>query len=181
MLRTLQSTRFMQLTRGFKTSPRAFVAVGDSIPKITLFEGSPGNAVDLPSELNGKSIIVGIPGAFSPACSASHVPGFIERIDALKNAGVSNVYVVGVNDAFVMKAWGDSLGGGVKGIRFLADPAGEFNKELGLLFDAEKFFGNKRSKRYALVVEDGKVSSVFEEPDNVSVDVSAAAKVLESL
>lgn len=181
MLRTFGRSRFVQLSRGFKTSPRAFVAVGDSIPKVSLFEGSPGNAVELPGELSGKSIIIGVPGAFSPACSASHVPGYIERISALKDAGVSGVYVVGVNDAFVMKAWGDSLGGESDGVRYLADPSGEFSKELGLLFDAEKFFGNKRSKRYALVVEDGKVSAVFEEPDNVSVDVSAAGKVLESL
>lgn len=183
-IRAARSTsRYAQLgSRAFSFSAPRFVAVGDKLPSVTLFEGSPGNEVVLSDDAaSGKSIIIGVPGAFSPACSASHVPGYLSKLRAFNDKGFTSFYVVGVNDAFVMKAWGDSLSENLLGtdqVRFLADPKGEFTKELDLLFDASKFFGNERSKRYALVVEDGKVTATFVEPDNVSVDVSAADSLL---
>lgn len=79
--------------------------------------------------------------------------------------------MIGVNDAFVMKSWGEGLDPeGKSGVRFLADPRGEFTGEMDLLFDAGGIFGNKRSKRYALVVEEGKVKGAYVEPDNTGVD-----------
>lgn len=181
---TLRAARIPRVNaRAFSVTPLRFVSVGDKVPKVTLFEGSPGNEVVLADEAaKGKSIIIGVPGAFSPACSASHVPGFIKHLRAFNDKGFTSFYIVGVNDAFVMKAWADSLladNVGSDQVRFLADPKGEFAAELDLLFDASKFFGNERSKRYALVVEDGEVTQTFVEPDNVSVDVSSAESLLE--
>jgi Peroxiredoxin len=100
---------------------------------------------------------------------------------AFNEKGYTNFFVIAVNDAFVTKAWGEQLlENKVAGdqIRFIADAKGEFTEALDLLFDASKFFGNHRSKRYALLVEDGKVIKTFVEPDNTSVDVSDAEKVL---
>lgn len=103
-----------------------------------------------------------------PACSASHVPGYINAKN-LKNAG--SVVVVSVNDPFVMRAWQESLDADSKsGIRFLADPHASFTNAVDLAFDSTAIFGNARSKRYALVVEDGKISQVHVEPDNTGVN-----------
>jgi len=162
--------------RNFHTSAPAFVKVGDVIPNVELVEDSPGNKVSIANELKGKGVIIGVPAAFSPACSATHVPGYMSS-KKLKDAG--NVFVVSVNDPFVMKAWQQSLDPDKKsGIRFLGDPLAEFTNALDLAFDATAIFGQPRSKRYAIVVEDGKVKEAYVEPDNTGVNVSAADKVL---
>jgi 2-Cys peroxiredoxin 5 len=170
--------------RSFSTSARRLFQYGDSIPSIsTLREGSPGNAVDLATETKeGKSIIVGVPGAFSPACSASHVPGYINNLDAFKAKGYK-VFVTGVNDSFVFKAWADQLLNGkeVEGIRFIADPSADFAQAGELAIDATPFFGGIRGKRYAIIVENGRVVKEISEPDNFGVDVSSAEKVLADL
>ncbi|TVY73538.1 Peroxiredoxin-5 [Lachnellula suecica] len=165
-------------SRSFSSSARAFIKVGDKIPSLdVLVENSPGNKVNLSEQIkSGKSLIIGVPAAFSPSCSNSHVPGYINH-QKLKDAG--KVFVVAVNDPFVTKAWGESLDpSGSSGIRFLGDPTAKFTKALDLSFDGTAIFGGPRSKRYALVVEDGKVKSIHEEPDNTGLDVSAAEKVL---
>lgn len=96
--------------RLFHSSRASFLAVGDSVPSVEVQEGSPGNTVNLAQETaNGKYVIVGVPGAFSPACSASHAPGYIKLIDQLGAKGVKEVFIVSVNDAFVMKAWAQDL------------------------------------------------------------------------
>ncbi|KAK8183346.1 AhpC/TSA family protein [Phyllosticta capitalensis] len=166
----------VRLSRGFHASARSSVSVGDSLPDLPLFKGSPGEQVNLAKELTGKGLIIGVPAAFSPACSSSHIPGYINS-PKLKDAG--SVVVVSVNDPFVMKAWATSLDpNGKSGIRFLADTHGAFTNALDLSFDSKKIFGNDRSKRYALEVENGKVKAVHVEPDNTGVNVSAAEKVL---
>ncbi|KAH0548139.1 hypothetical protein GP486_008132, partial [Trichoglossum hirsutum] len=179
----------------FHSTIPAPVQVGDRVPDTdVLVEGSPGNRVNLAKEIKGKkALIIGVPAAFSPSCSSSHVPGYINHKN-IKTAG--DVFVVAVNDPFVTKAWGLSLNpSGTSGvglrlsfflililaflarpkiaratIRFLGDPTGKFNEALGLLFDGTAIFGNARSKRYALVVEDGKVKEAYVEPDNTGVD-----------
>ncbi|CAK7228354.1 hypothetical protein SCUCBS95973_006852 [Sporothrix curviconia] len=164
--------------RHFHAARPLFVKVGQEVPNLeVLVEGSPGNKVNLAEEFQkADGLIIGVPGAFSGACSQTHVPSYITH-PKLKDAG--QVFVVSVNDAFVMKAWGESLDPtqGSK-IRFLGDPAGEFTRALDLEFDASAFFGNHRSKRYALVIKDGKVKSAHVEPDNTGTDVSLANKVL---
>ncbi|KAI2627688.1 Redoxin-domain-containing protein [Hypoxylon sp. NC1633] len=172
-----RTTAAAAATRHFHASPRALVAVGDAIPDLdALHEDSPGNKVNLAREFaSANGVIVGVPAAFSGACSQTHVPGYIHH----PRVREGKVFVVSVNDAFVMKAWADQLDPTHEsGIRFLADPAGEFTKALDLGFDAPAIFGGMRGKRYALVIEDGKVKSVHVEPDNTGTDVSLAEKVL---
>ncbi|KAI6827576.1 peroxiredoxin [Hortaea werneckii] len=171
-----QAVRRLPQAASFHASPRAFVKVGDKIPNVELMEGSPGNKVSIADELKGKGLIIGVPAAFSPSCSEKHIPGYMEYAN-LKEAG--NVFVVSVNDPFVMKAWGLTLDPqGKSGIRFLADPHATLTNALDLAFDSTAIFGQPRSKRYALVVEDGKVSEAHVEPDNTGVNVSTASKVL---
>ncbi|KAF2487269.1 AhpC/TSA family protein [Neohortaea acidophila] len=166
-----------RLGRAFHAAAQLRVGTGDKIPDIDLVENSPGNKVSLATELKGKGVIVGVPAAFSPSCSAKHIPGYIKS-PHLKDAG--QVFVVSVNDPFVMKAWAENLDpGAASGIRFLADPHAAFTNALDLAFDATAIFGQPRSKRYALTVKDGKIDGVHVEPDNTGVDVSAAEKVLK--
>ncbi|KAL8732919.1 MAG: hypothetical protein Q9181_003786 [Wetmoreana brouardii] len=177
LLRVLPRSATIPARRTFTTTSPAFVGVGDRIPDIELVEGSPGNKVNLAKELKGKGVIIGVPAAFSPSCSAAHIPGYLNS-PFLKAAG--QVFVVSVNDAFVMKAWGATLDPTDKsGIRFLGDPDARFTEALDLSFESASLFGNNRSKRYALVVEDGKVKEAHVEPDNTGVDVSSADKVLK--
>ncbi|PSS21938.1 hypothetical protein M430DRAFT_40744 [Amorphotheca resinae ATCC 22711] len=153
------------------------VQVGDAIPSIELVEGNPGGKVNLATELaSGPGLIIGVPAAFSPACSDSHIPGYINH-PKLSSAG--KVFVVSVNDAFVMNAWGKSLDAEKKsGIRFLGDHDGSFTRALDVEFPAAPFLGTNRSKRYAITTLDGKVKSVNIEPDNLGTDVSVAEKIL---
>ncbi|KAI0998450.1 hypothetical protein K3495_g9748 [Podosphaera aphanis] len=164
--------------RSFHTSTRANIKIGDKLPSIdALVENSPGNKVNLSETIaNNKALIIGIPAAFSPSCSNSHIPGYIKH-KKLKEAG--QVFVVAVNDPFVTKAWGDSLDpSGSSGIRFLGDPTAKFTEALDLCFDGSAIFGGPRSKRYALELQDGKVKALHVEPDNTGLDVSSAEKVL---
>ncbi|VVT44188.1 uncharacterized protein SAPINGB_P000333 [Magnusiomyces paraingens] len=185
MSATLLSRRFTArpalFQRAFHASRASFLSVGDAVPSVPVQEGSPGNVVSLADETKkGKYVIVGVPGAFSPACSASHAPGYISHTGELAKKGVDGVFIVAVNDAFVTKAWADSLKTNDK-VRFIADSHGEFSKEFGTLFDASKFFGNERTKRYAAVVENGKVTEAFIEPDSTGLSVSVAENVLKNL
>ncbi|KAK0749816.1 redoxin [Schizothecium vesticola] len=163
----------------FHTTRAAFIKVGDPLPGLAvLHEGSPGNAVNLAEEAatRNKMIILGVPAAFSPGCSSKHIPSFIQHP---KTKEYDEVAVISVNDAFVMKAWGQTLDPtGELGIRFLADPTGQYTKALDMAFDGSAIFGGDRSKRYTLLVEGGKVTSVNVEPDNTGTNVSLADKVL---
>ena len=173
-----RATRATMAPRPFHTTRPLRVNVGDEIPNLeVLVEGSPGNKVNLAEEFKkADGIIVGVPAAFSGACSESHVPSYITHPN-IKSVG--QVFVVSVNDAFVMKAWGEAMDPAKStGFRFLGDPAAEFTKALDLDFDSTAIFGNRRSKRYALVVENGKVKSVHVEKDNTGTNDSMANKVL---
>ncbi|EGO55102.1 hypothetical protein NEUTE1DRAFT_123625 [Neurospora tetrasperma FGSC 2508] len=166
-------------SRFFSSSPARLVKIGELLPEGELLqEGSPGNKVDLRKEAESarNMLIIGVPAAFSPACSASHIPSYIQHP---KTQEFDVKAVVSVNDAFVMKAWKENLDpAGESGIRFLADPSGSFTKALDLTFDSKAIFGNDRSKRYAMIVEDGKVTKIAVEPDNTGTAVSLADKVL---
>ncbi|KAJ9143214.1 AhpC/TSA family protein [Coniochaeta hoffmannii] len=167
--------------RTFLTTRPALINVGDTIPTIELMENTPGTKVNLADEISkkGDALIIGVPAAFSGSCSSTHVPSYINHP---KTKDFPVVAVVSVNDVFVMKAWGDNLDPAQEtGIRFLADPTGAFTKAMDMSFgDAAPIFGGERSKRYAVVVKDGKVASVSVEPDNTGTTVSMADKVLGS-
>ncbi|KAL3426268.1 Peroxiredoxin-5, mitochondrial [Phlyctema vagabunda] len=176
-LRRLALNASRTSSRTFHSSSRSFIKVGDKLPDLdVLVENSPGNKVNLSELVTGKALLIGVPAAFSPSCSNSHIPGYINS-KKLKDAG--DVFVIAVNDPFVTKAWGASLDpAGESGIRFLGDPTAKYTEALDLAFDGSAIFGGPRSKRYAIVLEDGKVKELHVEPDNTGLDVSAAEKVL---
>ncbi|KAK7924281.1 peroxiredoxin (alkyl hydroperoxide reductase subunit C) [Apiospora marii] len=160
--------------RSFHATRRSLVQVGDSLPNLeVLCEASPGNKVNLLDEFKStKGLVIGVPAAFSGACSQQHVPGYIRHPKTKEILGLGGkVVVVSVNDAFVMNAWHEQMDP-VKesGIRFLGDPTGEFTRALDLGFDAPAIFGGMRGKRYALVIEDGKVKEAHVEPDNTGTN-----------
>lgn len=157
------------------------IQTGDRIPEATLsVMGESGPTPLSTTEFFGKKkvVLVSVPGAFTPTCSARHLPGFIELADKLYAAGIDTIAFVSVNDVFVMNAWGKSAG--VGDIRMLADGNGEFAQALGLDFDASAFGMGMRSQRFALVADDGVVSQLFvEQPGEFRV--SSAEHVLASL
>lgn len=145
------------------------IKVGDTLPAVTLTEYSEvegngcsigPNPVEVASAAAGKTVAVfAVPGAFTPTCSAKHVPGYLENADALKAAGVDEIWCLSVNDAFVMGAWARDQKAGGK-IRFLADGSGEFAKATGLALDLTARGMGVRSNRYSMLVKDGKVSTL---------------------
>ncbi|KAG0136423.1 Redoxin [Tuber indicum] len=155
------------------------ISVGSSIPAApaSLWVEKDNNTVSLPS--SGKYIIVGVPGAFTPPCS-SHVPGYVENYDKLQAKGISAVYVVAVNDIFVVNAWKEQLAKG-SSVQFLSDSKGEFTRLVGLEFDASGLLGNARSQRYVAVVEDGKVTNLQVENEAPNITVTHVDKILGSL
>jgi peroxiredoxin len=157
------------------------IKTGDHIPETTLTVMSESGPVPVTTAeiFDGKKVVlVSVPGAFTPTCSARHLPGFIEHADKLRAAGVDTIAFVSVNDVFVMNAWGKSTG--ADGILMLADGNGDFARALGLELDATSFGMGMRSQRFALVAEDGVVSHLFVESPG-EFRVSSAENVLASL
>ncbi len=158
------------------------IKVGDAVPDVTLRRmGESGiDEVKTGELLAGKTaVIFGLPGAFTPTCSAQHVPGYVKNAGALRDKGVDVIACVSVNDAFVMGAWGKDQGAGDK-VMMLADGNADFTSALGLELDARGFGMGKRSRRYAMIVRDGVVSTLALE-DGPGLDVSAAEKILAQL
>jgi len=118
------------------------------------------NTFDLEKATAGKTIAVfGLPGAFTPTCSAKHVPGYVEQADALKAAGVDEIWCVSVNDPFVMGAWGREQKTAGK-VRMMADGSADFTKAAGLTFDLTARGMGVRSQRYSMLVKDGVVKTL---------------------
>ena len=125
----------------------------------------------------GKTVaLFAVPGAFTPTCSAKHLPGFVDQSEALAAKGVDEIVCTSVNDVFVMGAWGESAGAGGK-VRMLADGNGAFAKALGLEMDASGFGMGQRSKRYSMLVKDGVVQELNVE-DGGEFKVSSADYLL---
>ena len=145
------------------------IKVGDSLPSVTLMEYSEvegegcsigPNAVDVTKAAAGKTIAVfALPGAFTPTCSAKHVPGYVQHFDDFKAAGVDEIWCLSVNDAFVMGAWARDQKTGTK-VRMLADGSADFAKATGLTLDLAGRGMGLRSNRYSMLVNDGKVTSL---------------------
>jgi peroxiredoxin len=145
------------------------IKVGDALPAVTLQEYSEveGNGCSIgPNPVNvaqasaGKTIaLFALPGAFTPTCSAKHVPGFVEHAEAFKQAGVDEIWCLSVNDAFVMGAWAREQNTGTK-VRMLADGSAEFAKATGLTLDLTGRGMGVRSTRYSMLVKDGKVATL---------------------
>jgi glutaredoxin/glutathione-dependent peroxiredoxin len=145
------------------------IKVGDTLPAATLMEYSDvegegcsigPNAVDVAKASAGKTIaLFALPGAFTPTCSAKHVPGYVESFAALQAAGVDEIWCVSVNDAFVMGAWAREQKSAGK-VRMLADGSADFTKAAGLTLDLTSKGMGLRSNRYSMLVKDGKVASL---------------------
>lgn len=157
------------------------IQVGDRLPDITINMLKNGvQAINTQDIFAGKKIILfAVPGAFTPTCSAKHLPGYIDNLAAFKAKGIDTVACMAVNDAFVMEAWAKSQAV-PEDILMLADGNGAFTKQLGLELDATAFGMGIRSKRFALVVDNGVVKQMHVEAPG-EFKVSSAEHVLASL
>jgi peroxiredoxin len=145
------------------------IKVGDTLPAATLMEYSEvegegcsigPNPVDVAKSVAGKTIaLFALPGAFTPTCSAKHVPGYVENFQAFKDAGVDEIWCVSVNDAFVMGAWARDQKTDGK-VRMLADGSADFAKATGLTLDLTSRGMGLRSNRYSMLIKDGKVTAL---------------------
>jgi peroxiredoxin len=158
------------------------IKVGDRIPTTNFVKATADGPqpVDSDSFFKGRKVaLFSVPGAFTPTCSARHLPGFIAKADELKAKGVDEIACTAVNDAFVLGAWSDNSGAKDK-VTMLADGNGDFAKAVGLQMDGSKFGMGQRGQRFSMVVDDGVVTQLnVEEPGAFSV--SSAEHMLEQL
>ena len=157
------------------------IQVGDKIPSLNLkVLGEKGpEDISTDSIFSGKKVVMfAVPGAFTPGCSVTHLPGYVVNADTIKAKGVDTIACLAVNDAFVMDAWGKASN--AEELLMLADGNAEFTKAVGLEMDGSGFGMGLRSQRYAMIVDNGTVSHLALEPTG-AVDVSAAEKILALL
>lgn len=158
------------------------ISVGDRLPEATLMTMT----ADGPNQLSTGDVFAGktvalfaLPGAFTPTCSAKHLPGFIEKAAEIKGKGVDTIACLSVNDVFVMDAWGKSQGAG-DDVVMLADGNAQFAKAIGLEFDGSGFGMGVRAQRFSMIVKDGVVAELnVEEPG--AFEVSSADHILGQL
>ncbi|SRR5690625_810968 len=157
------------------------ISVGDRIPELTLKvmgEKGPENIATTDIFKGKKVVMFAVPGAFTPGCSVTHLPGYVINADKIKAKGVDTIVCVSVNDAFVMGAWGKESN--ADEILMLADGNAELAKALGLTMDGSGFGLGLRSRRYAMIVEDGVVKHLAVEPEG-GITVSGAEEILKHL
>lgn len=157
--------------------------VGDTLPDTSLLRiGADGpEAVQLSSLINGRKVVIfGLPGAYTGTCSTAHVPSFIRTKDQFMEKGVEEIICISVNDPFVMSAWGEATGAADAGITMLGDSESKFTKAVGMDFDAPPAGLISRSKRYSMIVEDGKVTVLNQEENPGQCEVSAGETLLEN-
>ena len=150
------------------------IRVGDPLPHATLARVTPDgpDAIQAPAWFAVRTVaLFAVPGAFTPTCSARHLPGFVEQAEALKAKGVDEIACTSVNDAFVMAAWAKASG--AEGITMLADGNADFARALGLSVDSSAYGMGTRSRRYAMLVEDGVVRHLFVDDPGAFKDSSA--------
>jgi peroxiredoxin len=158
------------------------ISVGDRIPQATFVKATPEGPQPVNSDefFNGRTVaLFSVPGAFTPTCSARHLPGFVEKAEEFKAKGVDEVACTAVNDAFVLGAWSDTAGAADR-VTMLADGNGEFANSVGLTMDGSKFGMGTRGQRFSMLVRDGVVEQLnVEEPG--AFNVSSADYMLERL
>jgi peroxiredoxin (alkyl hydroperoxide reductase subunit C) len=158
------------------------IKVGDQIPSMKLMKATADGPKEVSTDeiFKGRKVVMfAVPGAFTPTCSAKHLPGFVQNVDALKAKGVDEVVCMAVNDAFVMGAWAKDQGAEGK-VTMLADGSGALTKAMGLELDLVARHMGVRSQRFALVAQDGKVTHLAVEAPG-GFDVSRAEAVLAAL
>jgi peroxiredoxin len=157
------------------------INVNDKIPNVVLKVMGEKGPQDVATKdlLEGKKVVLfAVPGAFTPGCTLTHLPGYVVLADKIKAKGVDSIICLSVNDAFVMDAWGKSQN--AEELIMLADGNAEFTKALGLEMDGTGYGMGTRSRRYAMIIENGVVKHLAVEPKG-AVDVSAAEKILALL
>lgn len=160
------------------------ISVGTALPDATLIEmTAEGPApVALSDKTKGRKIVIfAVPGAFTPTCHAAHVPSFIRTKDQFSSKGVDEIICVSANDPFVMGAWGEATGATAAGLTMLADADSSFTDAIGMRFDAPPAGLIGRSKRYAMLVEDGEVKILHLEESPGTCEVSAGEALLDAL
>ena len=158
------------------------IKVGDKIPtaKLRVMTNEGPKEVTTDELFKGKKVVLfALPGAFTPTCSAKHLPGFVQNAEALRAKGVDTIACLSVNDAFVMGAWGKDQKAGDK-VMMLGDGNGEFTQAMGLTMDGSKFGLGTRSQRYAMIVDNGVIKDLFVEKPG-AFEVSTAENVLKHL
>ena len=159
------------------------VSAGDKVPSVNFKMLTADGLSDVSSDdyFGGKkTALFAVPGAYTPTCSAKHVPSFLAQADALKAKGVDQIACVSVNDAFVMKAWGEDTGAGGT-IDMLADGNGEFARATGLTLDARGFGLGERTTRFSMIVDDGTITALNVEENPTEMVVSSAEHMLSQL
>ncbi len=159
------------------------ISIGDSLPEATFrVLGADGIEALTSSQIFGgkKVVLFAVPGAFTPTCHLKHLPGFIEHAGDFKQKGADTVACVAVNDPFVLDSWAKASGGQGK-VLFLSDGNAEFTKKIGLDFDGSGIGLGTRSKRYAMLVENGVVTALNIEDSPGVADVSTAEKLLAAM
>lgn len=159
------------------------IAVGDQVPAATLKRKTAEGISDVEtgSVFDGKKVVLfSVPGAFTPTCSTKHLPGFVQQAAAIKDKGVDSIVCISVNDPFVMEAWEKDQGADGS-VLLLADHAAEFTKSLGLDADLSAAGLGTRGKRFAMVVDQGKVTHLAVEESPGELEASSADAVLAAL
>ncbi len=157
------------------------IQVGDKVPSVNLAHmtvDGPGGVTSDELFAGKKVVVFAVPGAFTPTCSAAHLPGFVANADRIKAAGVDDIVCISVNDAFVMDAWGKAQN--ADAIHMVADGNAEFARAAGLDFDLVGHGIGVRSRRYAMVVEDGVVTHLLLD-EGLPLEKSGAESVLDLL
>ena len=158
------------------------IKVGEKVPSAMLMQFKDGGPKPVKTDefFAGKKVVLfALPGAFTPTCSAKHLPGFVQNADAIKKKGIDEIACLSVNDAFVMNAWGDQQGAGGK-VAMLADGNGDFTRAMGLELDGSRFGMGKRSQRYSMLVDNGVVKSLNVE-EGGAFSVSSAEHILQQI
>ncbi|WP_353473806.1 peroxiredoxin [Salipiger sp. H15] len=160
------------------------LSAGDTLPEATLVKiGAAGpEQVALKDKVKGRTVVIfAVPGAYTPTCSSAHVPSFIRTKDGFDAKGVDEIICVSVNDPFVMKAWGEATGATEAGLTMLADPESAFTTAIGMEFSAPPAGLLQRSKRYAMLVEDGVVKLFHAEESPGTCEISGGEALLAAL
>ena len=160
------------------------ISQGATLPDATLIQLGDGGpeAVSIADKTKGRKVVIfAVPGAFTPTCHSAHVPSFVRTKDQFDAKGVDEIICVSVNDPFVMKAWGEATGASAAGLTMLSDAHSEFTKAIGMDFDAPPAGLVARSKRYAMLVDDGTVTLLHEEENPGACEVSAGEGLLAAM
>lgn len=160
------------------------IKIGETLPEATLLQKTEDGPVKiaLAKKLAGRKVILfGLPGAFTPTCDSAHLPSFIRTKKAFDEKGVDEIICVSVNDVHVMKLWGEMSGAEEAGITMLADADSSFSKAIGMVYSNPAAGMFDRSKRYAMLVDDGKVVLLQQEESPGTCDISGGESLLASI